>query len=56
MHPSRKAQIVHLKADEASIKIPSKYTDFADIFLPNLAAKLSEYMGINNHAIELVDN
>ncbi len=56
MHPSRRAQIAHLKVDKASTKVSSKYADFADIFSPKLAAKLSEHTGINNHAIELVDD
>ncbi len=29
VHPLRRAQIVHLKADEAPAKVPSKYADFA---------------------------
>ncbi len=32
VHPSRRAQIAHLKADEAPTKVPSKYDDFADVF------------------------
>ncbi len=56
VHPSRKAQIAHLKADEALTKISSKYADFADVFLPKLAAKLPEHTGINDYAIELVDD
>ena len=42
--------------DKAPIKVSSKYVDFADVFSPKLATKLFEYVGINNHAIELVDN
>ncbi len=56
MHPSRRAQIAHLKTDEAPTKVPSKYVDFADIFSPKLAAELPEDTGINDHAIELVDD
>ncbi len=56
MHLSRRAQIAHLKADEASTKVLSKYTDFADVFLPKLAVELLEHTKINNHAIELVDD
>ncbi len=56
MHPSRSAQIAHLKADETPTKVLSKYTDFADVFSPKLAAELSEHTGINDHAIELVDD
>ena len=50
VHPSRKAQIAQLKADEAPTEIPSKYADFADVFLPKLAAELPEHTGINDHA------
>ncbi len=56
MHPSKKAQIAHLKADKALKKVPSKYVDFADVFSSKLAAKLLKYTSINNHAIELVDD
>ncbi len=56
MHLSRRAQTAHLKADEAPTKVPSEYVDFADIFSPKLAVKLPEHTGINDHAIELVDN
>ncbi len=56
VHPSRRAQIAHLKADEALTKVPSEYADFADVFSPKLAAKLPEHIRINDHAIELVDD
>ena len=56
MHLSKKAQIAHLKIDKALTKVSSKYTNFLDIFLPKLDAKLLEYMVINNHVIELVDD
>ena len=55
-HPLRKAQIAHLKVDEAFIKVFSKYANFVDAFLPKLAVKLPKYTRINNHAIKLVDN
>ena len=54
--PSRRAQIAHLKADEAFTKVPSKYVNFADIFSLKLAAKFPKHTGINDHAIELVDD
>ncbi len=54
VHPSRRAQIAHLKADEAPSKVPSEYANFADIFSLKLATELSEYTGINDYAIELV--
>ncbi len=56
MHPSRRAQIAYLKADEVPTKVPSEYVDFIDVFLPKLAAELLEHTGINDYAIELVDD
>ncbi len=56
MHPSRGAQIAHLKADEALSKVPSKYADFGDIFFLKLAVKLPKYTEINDYTIELVDD
>ncbi len=56
IYPSRRAQIAHLKADEAPIKVSSEYADFADVFLPKLAVELPEYTGINDYAIKLVDD
>ena len=56
MHPSKRAQIAYLKADETPTKILSEYADFADVFSPKLAVELSEHTEINDHAIELVDN
>ena len=40
VHVLKKAQIAHLKADEAPTKVLSKYADFVDVFLPKLAAEL----------------
>ena len=56
VHPTNRAQIAHPKADKAPTKVPSKYADFTDIFLPKLAIKLPEYIKINNHAIKFVDD
>ena len=42
-------------AEEALTKVPAKYLNFADVFSPDLAFKLPKHIGINNHAIELVD-
>ncbi len=56
MHSSRRAQIAHLKADEAPTEVPSEYADFADVVSPKLAVELPEHIGINDHAIELVDD
>ena len=56
MHPLRKAQIAHVKADKASIIVPSKYADFANIFLPKLAIELLKHTRINDYAIKLINN
>ena len=55
VHPSRRPQVSGLIAKEAPTKVPAKYSDFADVFYPDLASELSEHTGINDHAIELVD-
>lgn len=36
--------------------MPSKYVDFAAVFLPKLAVKLSKHIRINDYAIELGDD
>ena len=55
VHTSRRPQISGLIAEEAPMKVPDEYVDFADVFSPNLASELPEYTGINEYAIELVD-
>ena len=55
IHPSRRPQISGLIAKEAPTKIPAEYSNFADVFSPDLAAELPKHTGINNHAIELVN-
>ncbi len=56
MHLSKRAQIAYLIADKVLSKVPSKYANFADVFSPKLATELLEHTGINDHAIEFVDN
>ncbi len=55
VHPSKRAQIAYLNADKTPSKVPNKYNVFA-VFSPKLAAELPEHTGINDHAIELVDD
>ena len=55
VHPSKRAQIAHLKADEALTEVPSKYANFADVFSPKLAAEFPKPR-ISNHAIKLVND
>ena len=54
VHPSCRPQVSGLIAEEAPMKVPAEYLDFADVFFPDLASELPEYTGINDHAIELV--
>ena len=56
VYPSCRPQISGLIIEEAPTKVSIEYLDFADVFSPDLASKLSEYTEINNHAIELVDS
>ena len=53
IHPAHAAQITVLKQDEAPIKVPPKYTDYAEVFSLDLVMELSENTGINKHAIKL---
>ena len=53
IHPARAAQIAALKQDEAPTKVPSEYTDYADVFSFDLVMELSEDTSINKHAIKL---
>ena len=42
-------------AEKASTKVPTKYSDFADVFSPDLAFKHLEHTEINDHTIKLDD-
>lgn len=46
-------KIAALKQNEAPIKIPTKYSDFADVFLKEKLLVLPEQTKLNKHAIEL---
>ena len=48
------AQIVFLLTEE--VKIPDKYSDFADVFSEIKALVLPEYIELNKHAINLEDS
>lgn len=41
--------------NKASTKIPDKYSDYIDVFSPDLAMKLPENTDMNEHAVELID-
>ena len=61
IHPSQTAQILGsnavqiaaLKQNKASIEVPTKYSDFSDVFLETEALVLPERIDLNEHAIEL---
>ena len=50
-----KSQISGMIVEEAPTKISAKYSDFADVFPPDMAFGLLEHTGINDHPIKLVD-
>ena len=54
IHPSCRPQVSDLIVKEAPTKVPAEYSEFADIFSPDLASKLPKHTGINNHAIKLI--
>ena len=56
VHPFRRPQISGLIVEEAPTKVLAEYSDFADVFSPDLAFELPEHTGINDHAIELVES
>ncbi len=56
MYPLRRAQIAHLKVDEAHFEVPDEYADFTDIFSPKLSIEPLKHTKINDHAIEFVDD
>ncbi len=55
IHPSQAAQIATLQWHKALTKIPAKYSDYADVFSLDLAMELSENIGMNEYAIELIE-
>lgn len=48
--------LVVLQQNKAPIEIFPKYTNYTDIYSPNLAIKLPENTGINKYTIELDDD
>lgn len=52
----KKAQITLLKVDKTFITVPSKYTNFTNLFSPVLIIELFKHIGINTHIIKLIDN
>ena len=54
VHISRRSQISGLIVEEAPTKVSNEYSDFTNVFSPDLASKLPEHNGIIDYAIELV--
>ena len=56
IHAFQRPQISGLIVKKAPMMVPAKYSDFADVFSPDLASELLEYSKINNNAIKLVES
>ena len=54
IYPSYQTLITTLPSKETGI--PTKYSDFCNIFSSDSAVELPEYTGINNHLINLLNN
>lgn len=54
IHPSQKARISLL--DVKKITIPFKYANYTNIFSLDSMVELLEYISINNHSIDLINN
>ena len=52
---SRQAQVGLLHIDKAPTKVPLKYSDYADIFLFDLAMELPKNIGMKKYVIELIE-
>ena len=48
------AQVAALTSEKT--RIPTKYSDFSNVFSSNPVAELPEYTGINNHSINLLND
>ncbi len=62
IHPSWGPQVLKdpilaaLQWDKAPTKIPTEYSDYADVFSSDLAIELPENTGMNEHASELIES
>lgn len=54
IYPFWHAQIALLEAEK--VTIPSKYTDYINVFSPNSTVELPKYTDINDHLIGLIDD
>ena len=55
IHLAREAQIAALQANRTPIEVLAEYSDYIDIFSPDLAIELPKNTGINEHAIKLIN-
>lgn len=55
MHPFCRVQIALLEIDYAFTTISLEYSDFVEVFSPELIVEFPKYMEISNHAIDLID-
>lgn len=53
IHPSRDVQFGLLLANETLNNVLPKYSDYADVFSPDLAIGLPKHIGINDYTIKL---
>ena len=56
MYFKRQAQVGTLIFNKAPTAVPVEYFNYSNVFLVEYAAELLEYIGINNHAIELEED
>ena len=54
IYPSRQAQVATLIREKTGI--PTKYSDFSNVFSSHSAAELLEHIGIYDHPINLLDD
>lgn len=53
IHPSWELQLRSLLADYVSTEVASKYSDYTNVFLPDLIKGLPEHTGMIDYTIEL---
>lgn len=56
IHPSRMVHIALLIVDKVPITVHTEYSNFLDVFSLKSTIELLEYIEINHHPIELINN
>ena len=56
VYPLWRSHILGLIAKKAPTKVPVMYSDFADVFSPDLATKVPKHTKINTYAIDLEED